>query len=99
ELFNIIANEEELNEEDERLYLIQELLTFLDIEIIDKDKFIELHFIKMEEEYDETLFSKDELKTIQKIISEYADASPRNIANACFKIDKVRKSETGKVII
>ncbi|NOX14513.1 MAG: DUF4065 domain-containing protein [Epsilonproteobacteria bacterium] len=99
ELFDIIANAEELDEEDERLYLIQELLAFLDIEIITKDKFVELHFIKMEEEYDDTLFSKDELKTIYKIVSEYTDASPRNIANACFKIEKVRKCEKGKVII
>ncbi len=99
ELFGIIANGEDLSEDDNRLYLIQELLAFLDIEIEAKGKFTELKFIKMQEEYDDTLFSKDELKTIHKITTEYLDASPRNIANACFKIDEVRNTEKGKVII
>jgi hypothetical protein len=99
ELFEIIANEEDLDEDDERLYLIQELLEYLDIEVEAKDKFVELKFIKMEEEFDDTLFSQDELKTIHKIVSEYLDASPRSVANACFHIDKVRKAEKGEVII
>ena len=99
ELFDIIANEEDLDEDDERLYLIQELLEYLDIEIEVKDKFVELKFIKMQEEFDDTLFSKDELKTIHKIVSEYLEATPRKIANACFKIDKVRKTKNGEMII
>ena len=32
ELFDIVANEEDLEEEDERIYLMQELLDYLDIE-------------------------------------------------------------------
>ncbi len=58
ELFDIIANQEDLDEEDERLFLISELLEYLDIEIITNDKFIELEFIKMDEEFDEELFLK-----------------------------------------
>lgn len=99
EIFDIIANAEDLDEEDERLFLIQELLDYLDIEVITKEKFIELKFIQMEEEFDETLFTKDELKTIQKIINEYKDSTPRNIANACFKIDEVRNTAKDEVIV
>ena len=99
ELFDIVANEEDLEEDDERIYLMQELLDYLDIEVVEKEKFIELNFIKMEEEYDESLFSKDELKTIHKIVSQYQDISSRNIANECFKIDEVRATAKGEIII
>ena len=54
-----------IEEDDERIFLMQELLDYLDIEVIEKEKFIELNFIKMEEEFDESIFSKDELKTIK----------------------------------
>ena len=99
ELFDIVANEEDLEEDDERIYLMQELLDYLDIEVVEKEKFIELNFIKMEEEFDESLFSKDEMKTIHKIISEYQNISTRNIANDCFKIDEVRNTAKGEIII
>ena len=99
ELFDIVANEEDLEEDDERIYLMQELLDYLDIEVIKKEKFIELNFIKMEEEFDESIFDKDELKTIYKIVSQYQDASARNIANDCFKIDEVRNTVNGEIII
>ncbi len=99
ELFDIVANEEDLEEDDERIYLMQELLDYLDIEVVEKEKFIELNFIKMEEEFDESIFSKDEMKTIHKIISDYSDVSPRNIANDCFKIDIVRTTPKGGIII
>ncbi|XPV70504.1 MAG: type II toxin-antitoxin system antitoxin SocA domain-containing protein [Halarcobacter sp.] len=99
ELFDIIANGDDLDEEDERLYLIQELLGYLDIEITKNEKFIELNFLKMEEDFDETIFTKDELKTIQKIVNEYLNTTPRNTANACFKIEEVRKIPKGEIII
>ena len=99
ELFDIVANEEDLDEEDERIFLMQELLDYLDIEVIEKEKFIELNFIKMEEEFDESLFSKDELKSINKVVTQYKDTSSRNIANDCFKIDEVRATPKGEVII
>jgi uncharacterized phage-associated protein len=99
ELFDIVANEEDLDEEDERIFLMQELLDYLDIEVIAKEKFIELNFIKMEEDFDESLFDKDEMKTIHKIVSEYQEASARNIANDCFKIDEVRNTPKGELII
>ena len=99
ELFDIVANEEDLEEDDERIYLMQELLDYLDIEVVEKEKFIELNFIKMEEEFDESIFSKDELKTIYKIVSQYQDISSRNIANDCFKIDEVRNTAKGEIII
>ena len=99
ELFDIVANEEDLEEEDERIYLMQELLDYLDIEVIKKEKFIELNFIKMEEEFDESIFNKDELKTVYKIVSQYQDASARNIANDCFKIDEIRNTANGEIII
>ena len=99
EIFSIIANEEDLEDDDERLYLITELLEYLDIEIIAKKEFAELKFIKMEEEFDESLFDKDELKTINKIITKYKNESVRNIANATFKIDKVRETSKDEVII
>ena len=88
-----------MEEDDERIYLMQELLDYLDIEVVEKEKFIELNFIKMEEEFDESIFSKDEMKTIHKIISDYSDVSPRNIANDCFKIDIVRTTPKGGIII
>jgi hypothetical protein len=98
EIFDIIANEEELEEEDERLFLIQELLDYLDIEVRANEKFIELSFIKMEEDFDESLFSKDELITIQKVINEHQNSTPRNIANETFKIEDVRKTAIGELI-
>lgn len=99
EIFDIIANGEDVDEEDPRLFLIQELLDYLDIEVHEKKEFIELKFIKMEEEYDDTLFSKDELKTIHKVVEIYQETSPRNIANDCFKIDEVRTTSKGEIII
>ena len=99
ELFDIVANEEDLEEEDERIFLMQELLDYLDIEVLEKEKFIELNFIKMEEDFDESIFDKDEIKTIHKIVSQYQDTSARNIANECFKIDEVRNTPKGEVII
>lgn len=99
ELFDIVANEEDLEEDDERIFLMQELLDYLDIEVLEKEKFIELNFIKMEEDFDESIFDKDEIKTIHKIVSQYQDTSTRNIANECFKIDEVRNTPKGEVII
>jgi len=99
ELCNIIANQEELEEEDERLYMIQELLDFVDIEIINKQNFIELQFVKYEEEFDKAIFTKKEFLIIDSILKKYKDTSIRNIANACFKIDKVRTTPKGEVII
>jgi len=99
ELFDIIANQEDLDEEDERLFLIQEILDYIDIEVITKDKFIELQFIKMDEEFDESLFDKEEMKTINKVITKYKDETARKIANACFQIDKVRQTQIGETII
>ena len=99
EIFDIVANGEDLEEDDERLFLIQELLDYLDIEILTNDKFIELKFIKMEEEFDETLFDKDEMKTIKKIVDKYKDESPRKVANACFQLDEVRETDLNEIII
>lgn len=99
EIFDVIANEEDLEEDDPRLFLIQELLDYLDIEVIAKKKFIELKFIKMEEEFDDTLFNTDEIKTIHKIVETYKETSPRNIANDCFKIEEVRVTKNGEVIL
>ena len=99
ELFDVIANQEDLDEEDARLFLIQELLDYIDIEVVERKKFIELKFLKMEEEFDETLFSDDEMKTIHKVVSDYKELTARNIANNCFKIEEVRKALNGEVII
>lgn len=99
ELFDVIANEEDLDEEDPRLFLIQEFLDYLDIEVVEKKNFIELKFIKMEEDFDESIFDKDEITTIHKIVSLYKDSSPRNVANVCFKIDEVRATQNGELII
>lgn len=99
ELFDIVANQEDLDEEDERIFLMQELLDYLDIEILKKETFIELNFIKMEEDFDESLFDKDEIKTIHKIVNLYQNSSARNIANDCFKIEEVRQTPKGEVII
>ena len=99
ELFDIIANEEDLEEDDERLYLIQELLDFVDIEIVKKSNFIELQFVKFEEEFDKSIFTRKELKLIDEILEKYKNATPRNIANACFNIEKVRETAKGEIII
>lgn len=99
EVFDIIANSEDLEEDDERLFVIQELLDYIDIEIIEKEKFIELKFIKMEESFDEELFDLDELKTINRMIKLYGELTPRKIANECFKIEEVRETELGDTIL
>ena len=99
DLFGIIANDIDLDEDDDRLYLITEFLDYLDIEILEKSKFIELKFIIMEEEYDKSLFSKKERKTIESIVEKYSKETPRQMANATFAIDKVRETPVGEVII
>jgi hypothetical protein len=98
-IFDIIANDEDLDEEDERLYIIQEFLEYLDIEILKKEKFSELKFIKMEEDFDKSIFNEDEMKTINKIITKYKIETPRKMANVCFAIDKVRETKINEVII
>lgn len=99
EIFDIIANSIDLDDEDERLYIIQEFLDYLDIEILKKKTFIELKFIKMEEDFDDNLFDKEELKTLKKIVTKYKNTTARNIANDTFKIDIVRSTEFNKIII
>jgi len=99
EIFDIIANSKDLNDDDERLYIIQELLDHLDIAVLTKENHIELKFVKMEEEFDEELFSKEELKTIHKIVEKYKNETARKMANICFNIDKVREISTGEIII
>lgn len=99
ELFEIIIDEEILEEDDERVYFIQELMDFLEIDIVNKGTFKELRFKKLDEEFDEDIFSKDELKTIHKITLLYKDFSPRKLSNECFSIDKVRQTQNEKEII
>jgi len=99
DIFNIIANNIDLEDEDERLYIITELLDFLDIEILEKEKFNELNFIKMEEEYDPSLFSKKEKKTIESVVEKYQNETPRQVANATFAKEKVRSTPLGEMII
>lgn len=99
EVFDIIANAEDLEEEDERLFVIQEMLDYIDIEVTAKEKFIELKFIKMEESFDETLFDLDELKTINRMIKLYGDLTARKIANECFQIEEVRNAQMGETIL
>ena len=99
DIFDIIANDKDLEEDDERLYIIQEFLAYLDIEIISKGKYNELKFIKMEEDFDKSLFTKDEFEIISKITKQYKVHTTRNIANACFDIEEVRQTPKGEVII
>ncbi len=99
ELFDIIANGEDLEEDDERLYFITDMLDFIDIEILTKEKFIELNFLKMEEDFDPSMFDKDELKCIKAIVEKYKDDTARKIANACFQIDDVRNKNLDEIII
>ncbi len=98
-IFNIMINNEDLEEDDERLYIIQELLDHLDIEILDKSKYTELNFIKMEEEFDKDLFTKNELKIISEIVELYKNETSRKMANICFGIDKVRETIKDEVIL
>lgn len=94
ELYDLIASEEDIDEEDERFYLIEELIEYINIDITPKEKFTELKFSKTEdEEFDDELFSKEELKTINKIIQEFKDSSFRNISNEPFGIDLFRQTE------
>ena len=99
DIFDIIANDIDLEEDDERMYIITEFLEFLDIEILEKEKFIELGFVKMEEEYDKTLFTQKERNTIEAIATQYAKETPRQMSNATFSIEKVRTTPLGEVII
>jgi hypothetical protein len=99
ELFEIIATEEVLEDEDDRVFFIQELLDNIDIDIIERENFTELHFVEIGIDYDETLFDDNELKTINKLVLQYKEATPRVIANDTFKIDEYRAKEKGEVII
>ena len=99
DIFNIIANNIDLEDNDERLYIITELLDFLDIEILEKAKFNELNFIKMEEEYDPSIFSKKEQKTLESVVEKYKNETPRQMANATFAKEKVRATAIGEIII
>ena len=64
-----------------------------------KEKFTELGFVKMEEEYDKSLFSKKERNTIEAVVEKYAKETPRQMSNATFSIEKVRTTPLGEVII
>ncbi len=99
DIFEVIANDEDLEDDDERLYMIQELLDFVDIEVVQKNNFAELKFLKFEEEFDPSVFTKEEMKIINDVLDKYKNMSPRNIANACFKIEKVRQTPKDEVII
>lgn len=99
EIFDMIANEEDYNDEDEKIFLIEELFDFLDIEVLPKDTFVELKFLKVEEEFDSEIFSKEELKTIREIVKDYKNTTPRNLANETFKLDIVRNTQKGEIII
>ncbi len=99
DIFDIIANGEDLEEDDERLYLITDMLDFIDIEILTKEKFIELNFLKMEEDFDSSMFDKEEMKCIKEIVEKYKNDTARKIANACFQIDDVRNKSLDEVII
>lgn len=99
ELFDLILDEVILDEDDERVYFIQELMDFLEIDIVEKDNFKELKFKKLDEDFNEDIFSKDELKTVHKVVTLYKDFSVRNLANECFSIDLVRKTADGEIVI
>ncbi len=99
DLFQIIANDVDLEDEDDRVYIITELLDFLDIEILEKEKFTELGFVKMEEEYDPSLFSKTEKEVMHEIIEKYKKETPRQVSNKTFGIQKVRETTIGDIII
>ncbi|MDB4257242.1 Panacea domain-containing protein [Arcobacteraceae bacterium] len=99
DLFRIIADDIDLEDEDERVYIITELLDFLDIEILDKQKFVELGFIKMEKVYDPSLFFPNEKEVMSEIIRKYKNETPRQISNTTFGIEKVRETATSEVII
>ncbi len=98
-IFNVMINDEDLDEEDEKLYIIQELLDHLDIEILTKSKYTELNFVKMEEDFDKSIFSHKELSTISKIVEQYKNETPRKMANICFSIDKLRETKVGEIIL
>ena len=74
-------------------------MDFLEIEIIEKERFKELKFSKLDEDFDETIFTSDELKSIHKVINLYKDTSVRNLSNECFSLEKVRKSENGAIVL
>lgn len=99
ELFEIILSEDDLEEDDERVYFIQELMDFLELDIVEKSSHKELHFSKYEEDFDESLFTADEMKTIHKVVNDFKNTSPRNIANDCFNIELVRKTPIGEIIL
>ena len=98
-IFEIIENEDDLEEDDPNLYLIQELLDFVNIEIVKNKKFIELQFTKYEEDFDGSLFSKKEFLLIDTILEKYKETTIRSLANNCFKIDEVRQTPLGDIII
>ena len=99
ELFNLIIDDVEFeDEEDDRVFFIQELMDFLEIDIVEKPTFKELKFSKLDEDFEESIFTSDELKTIHKIVTLYKDASVRNLSNECFAIDLVRNAQTDEVI-
>ena len=94
------ANQKEFeDEDDDRVFFIQELMDFLEIEIVEKERFKELKFSKLDEDFDETIFTSDELKSIHKVINLYKDTSVRNLSNECFSLEKVRKSENGTIVL
>ena len=99
ELFNLIIDDVEFeDEEDDRVFFIQKLINLLEIDIVEKPTFRELKFAKIDEDFDETIFTSDELKTIHKVVTLYKDTSVRNLSNECFSIDLVRNTETNEVI-
>jgi hypothetical protein len=93
EIFDIIANDEDLAEDDERLYLIQELFEYIDMSIESKESYIEIKFLDIGVKFDSDIFEPDEYKTLEEIVQKYKNDTPRNVANATFGIDKVRQTD------
>lgn len=101
ELFNTIIDDIQFDneEDDDMVFFIQELMDFLDIEIIDKSTYKELKFSKLDEDFDESIFTESEIRTVTKIINLYKDISVRNLTNECFTLDSVRAKTDDEVVL
>jgi len=100
-IFQIIIDNDDLDENDENYFLIKEMREYLKINVVNRGRYKELKFLKVNEDegFDRELFSDEEFEMLKYIVKKFLGDSSRKVANAVFRIDEFRALESGDIII
>ena len=98
-LFQVIIEDDEIDETDDSYFLIGELMEYLDIDVIHRGRYKELKFFKRYESFNDEMFSETEFEILEYIIKKYKNETSRKTANSIFRIDDFRAVDNGDIII